>query len=493
MNVAVSQLQVDAEAGLLEVLKLQRTAFLRDGPPSATARENRIDRLMHIMLSEADRLVEALDADYGSRSRTGSYISDVLGPLPALKHTRKHLRRWMKSQSYNAGPLSLFGGRAWVEWQPLGVVGVMSPWNFPVGLAFAPVAAAFAAGNRVMLKVSEFVPATSELMRAAVAREFDPAELALITGGPEIGAAFSRLPFDHLLFTGATSVGRHVQRAAADNLVPVTLELGGKSPVVVSPKADLQFVAQRVMAGKSINAGQLCLSPDYMLVPAGSEDELIAAFESVTRKMFPTLLNNDDFSSIVAARHFERLNGYIDDARAKGARVVTINPANEDFSGQSAHKIPPTLLVGVNDEMKIASEETFGPLLSIISYRQLDEAIEYINSHPKPLAAYYFGPADADRRRFIENTYSGGVTLNDVILHHSVEDMPFGGVGASGMGNYHGRHGFETFSHGKSIVSAPKAFSPLKMVAPPYGERMKKFLNWQIRREASQVEKRLHR
>jgi len=481
----------NVDAALLHALNVQRAAFLKDGPPSAELRENRIDRLIKIMLTEADRMVEALRSDYGHRSKTQSYMSDVIGPLPSIKHTRKHLRSWMKPQRYSAGPLALFGGKAWVEWQPLGVVGVISPWNFPVGLAFAPTAQAFAAGNRVMLKVSEFVPATSELMRECVAREFDPAELVVITGGPEVGATFSGLPFDHLFFTGATSVGRHVQRAAAQNLVPVTLELGGKSPVVVAPQADPAFVAQRVMSGKAMNAGQLCLSPDYLLVPQGREPAMVDALVQATQRIFPSLLDNDDFSSVIARRHYERLQGYVEDARAKGARIVEINPAGEDFSWQKAHKMPPTLLLGVTDDMKIASEETFGPLLSIRSYRTIDDAIDYINAQPKPLAAYYFGPFDADCRRFVERTYSGGVTINDVVLHHSIEDMPFGGVGASGMGAYHGRHGFETFSHAKSIVSAPRRFSPMSLTAPPYGERMKKLLRWQIARETRAVLARL--
>lgn len=484
---------LDVDARMRAALDACRASFLQDGPPSAKVREDRIDRLIAIMVDNAERLVETLRADYGHRSPVQSLFAEVLGPLPGLKDSRKNLAGWMKRQRVSAGPLKFIGAKAWIDWQPLGVVGVISPWNFPTGLALQPMAQVFAAGNRGMLKLSELVPATSELLREACEKSFDPTELSVFTGGPEVGAAFSRLPFDHLLFTGATSVASHVLRAAADNLVPVTLELGGKSPVIVAPDADLAHVADRVCAGKTMNVGQLCLTPDYLLVPEGREQAMVDALKTTFTRMYPTLLDNDDYSSIVNARHHARVTGLVEDARAKGATVIPVNPANEDFSKQPAHKIPPTLLLGTNDSMRIMHEEIFGPVLPILTYRRIEEACDYINARPKPLAAYYFGADGPARRWFLERTYSGGVTLNDVVLHCATEDLPFGGVGASGMGYYHGRSGFEQFSHARAVVDAPKWWSPNKLLAAPFSDRMRRGLAWAIDRERKDVAARLAR
>ncbi|MCW2514398.1 MAG: aldehyde dehydrogenase [Mycobacterium sp.] len=485
--------RVEVASDLPVILASQRQAFLAEGPPSAATRIDRIDRIIDLILSNADALVDALVADYGHRSRAQSMMSDVVGPLPGIKHTRKHLRDWMKPTRYRSGAMGLVGARAWVDWQPLGVVGVISPWNFPVGLTFDPVTQAFAAGNNVMVKLSEFVPATSELMRAEIAKRFDPTELHAVTGGPDVGAEFSALRFDHLMLTGSPGTGRHVQRAAADNLVPVTLELGGKSPVVISGGADLKVVADRVMIGKTMNAGQLCLSPDYVLIQDGREREFVEKVRASVTKMFPRILDNDDYTSVVNGRHFSRLNDLLDDARAKGAEIVTINPAAEDFSAQPAHKIAPTLVLGATEEMTIMQEEIFGPLLPIVTYDHIDDAIDRIHSRPKPLAAYYFGPDDADRRRFLDRTYSGGVTINDVVLHYSVAGMPFGGVGESGMGYYHGRSGFEAFSHGRGVMSAPSRFSMSSALAAPYTGVKQRGMRAMIALERKSVRRRLRK
>ncbi|MET0451670.1 MAG: coniferyl aldehyde dehydrogenase, partial [Mycobacterium sp.] len=469
----------------------QRQAFLRDGPPSAATRIDRIDRVIDLIVSNGDALVDALVEDYGHRSRAQSMLSDVAGPLPGIKHTRKHLRSWMKPTRHSTGVMGLAGARAWVDWQPLGVVGVISPWNFPVCLTFDPVTQAFSAGNNVMVKLSEFVPATSELIRAEIAKRFNPEELRAFTGGPDVGAEFSALPLDHIMLTGSPGTGRHVQRAAADHLVPVTLELGGKSPVVISSNADPKVVADRVMVGKTMNAGQLCLSPDYVLIPAGLERDFIDRIRSTVAQMFPRILHNDDYTSIVNARHFDRLHGLIDDARAKGAEIITINPAGEDFSTQAAHKIAPTLVLGATSDMRIMQEEIFGPLLPIVTYTYLDEAINQINSRPKPLAAYYFGPDDGDRQRFLDRTYSGGVTINDVTLHYTVAGMPFGGVGDSGMGYYHGRSGFEAFSHGRGVMNAPSRLSMSAALAAPYTGAKQRGLRAMIALEKRAVRRRL--
>jgi coniferyl-aldehyde dehydrogenase len=475
------------------VLDEQRRALLKAGPPSADVRIDRIDRVIDLIVSNADALVDALHSDYGHRSRAQSTLSDVIGPLPGIKHTRKHVRGWMKPTRYRTGAMRFVGARAWVDWQPLGVVGVISPWNFPVGLTFDPVTQAFAAGNSVMVKLSEYVPITSELMRAEIAKRFDANELRAFTGGADVGAEFGALAFDHILLTGSPGTGRHVQRAAAENLVPVTLELGGKSPVVISPQADLTVVADRVMVGKTMNAGQLCLSPDYVLIPGDKERAFVASVSASVARMFPRILDNDDYTSIVNERHFDRIHGLIDDARAKGAQIITMNPAAEDFSTQAAHKIAPTLVIGATKNMRVMQEEIFGPVLPIVTYRRIDDAIEHINSGPKPLAAYYFGPDDAARERFLTRTYSGGVTINDVTLHYTVAGMPFGGVGESGMGYYHGRSGFEAFSHGRGVMSAPPRFSMSAALAAPYTGVKQRGMRAMIALERQSVRRRLRK
>ncbi len=482
----------DPAGDLRALLDVQRRAALAEGPPSAAVRIRRIDRLLDTLLRNAEKLVEALREDFGHRSPVLSMVTDVFGIVPSLKHSRDHVRRWMRPERRSAGPFAWIGGRAWIEWQPLGVVGIVAPWNFPVGLALQPLAQAFAAGNRAMLKLSEFTPRTSEVVRLAIAESFDAAEAVVVTGGPEVGAEFTRLPFDHLLFTGATSIARHVLRAAAENLVPATLELGGKSPVVVAPDADLDTAARRIAAGKVMNSGQICLAPDYVFVPAGKERAFAEATGAALKRMLPTLLDNDDYTSIVAERHYERLRGYLDDARAKGAELIEINPAGEDFTHQPHYKLPPTLLLNVREEMKVMQEEIFGPLLPILGYRDLDEVIAFVNARPRPLATYYFGREDENCRRYLDRTHSGGVMLNDVAMHAGVEDLPFGGVGASGMGSYHGRAGFETFSHRRAVFRSPR-ISIGGLIAPPYGPRMRKIVQWMLRRERAAVTKRLAR
>jgi coniferyl-aldehyde dehydrogenase len=475
------------------LLERQRTTQLSEGPPPAEVRIDRIDRLIKAVVTNRDALVKALNADYGHRSSVQSTVSDVVGVLPTLKHTRAHVRAWMKPTKRSPGQLRMLGAKAWIEWQPLGVVGVISPWNFPVGLALHPTAQAFAAGNRVMLKLSEHVPATSGLMSQILGDAFDPAELAAVTGGPDVGNAFASLPFDHLFFTGSGPVGKHVLRGAADNLVPVTLELGGKCPVVVRPEADLSVVAQRVVAVKMLNAGQLCLSPDYLLVPAGMEDAMVAALREALARQYPRLVDNDDYTSVLGEHNHGRLTGLVSDAREKGAQVIELNPAGEDFADQPAHKFPPTLIVRADDSMAVMQDEIFGPVLPLEPYHGIDDAINRINSRDRPLAAYYFGADDEARRAFLQRTSSGGVTINDLVLHYLDEDLPFGGVGPSGMGSYKGRAGFETFSNAKGVVATPGRFSPYQLMSPPYGRLYRKLLDAQVRFEASAVGRRLRK
>lgn len=330
---------------MVALLDRQRADYLAEGEVSLERRIDRIDRAIRVIIDNKDRISQTLSDDFGHRSRHQSLFTDVAAAIGPLKNARKHVAQWMKPEKRKVDfPLNLLGAKARVEFQPLGVVGVISPWNFPVNLTFGPLAGILAAGNRAMIKPSEFTPKTSELMAEMVASAFDELEVAVVLGGPQTGGDFTTLPFDHLLFTGATSIARHVMRAASENLVPVTLELGGKSPVIIGRSSDLGKTTDAIMAGKMMNAGQICLAPDYVFVPQERVGEFVQSTKASVAKMFPTLLDNDDYTSVINERHYDRLNSYIEDAQAKGAEVVSINPAGEDFSQQPNYKIPPSTL-----------------------------------------------------------------------------------------------------------------------------------------------------
>lgn len=463
------------EARMRALLDLQKRVNTAKGPPSAAQRRDRLTRCVSLLLTHADDLTDAISSDFGSRSRDLTRLTDIAAAVAPLKDARASLDRWMRAESRSVSPkaLGVLGAKAEVRYQPKGVVGVMTPWNFPIQLAFAPMAGAIAAGNSIMLKPSEYTPATSALLAQLIDLYFDEDEIAVVLGGAEIGAAFTRLAFDHLIFTGATNVGRHVMRAAAENLTPVTLELGGKSPVIVSKGADLGKAAARVMAGKTMNAGQVCLAPDYVMAPAENIAPFIEAAKAAVGKMYPTIKDNPDYTAIINQRHYDRLQGLIADAKAKGAEVIEINPGREDFSQQEHRKIPPTLILGVSDDMGVMQEEIFGPLLPVKAYGALDEAIATVNKGPRPLALYYFGDDQAESEALLARTHSGGVTINDVIMHVSQEDLPFGGVGASGMGAYHGKRGFLEFSHEKAVFRQTGS-ELIAMLRPPYGETFRK-------------------
>ncbi|MCY1495284.1 Coniferyl aldehyde dehydrogenase [compost metagenome] len=456
------------------ILDKQRAAFLAVEPFTAEQRMELIDRAIGLLVDHEQDIVDAVAADFGHRSKDFSRVTEVLSPLATLKQTKAQLAEWMQPE-----PRHTDRGEAWVQYQPLGVIGIVSPWNFPVNLAFGGLAGALAAGNRVMLKPSEFTPRTSELMARLIRSVYAEEEVAVITGGAEVGQAFCSQPFDHLLFTGATSVGKHVLRAAADNLVPVTLELGGKSPTIISRSADFKAAVTKIIAGKAHNAGQICLAPDYVFVPEEMAEEFVATAKAVLAGYFPSLKDNPDYTSVINARHFQRLQGYLAEAREAGVELIELNPAGEDFAGQAHHKIAPTLLRNPGDELKVMQDEIFGPLLPFKTYRDIREVVAYINAHPRPLGLYYFG-SDADEQAFVLNrTTSGGVTLNDVIKHVGVESLPFGGVGPSGMGAYHGRDGFKTFSHAKAV------FRPAEgpdLMRPPFVEQVRQIVGSLISR-----------
>lgn len=460
---------------MLAVLNAQRAAFTAELPVSASVRKDRLKRAIALLVDHGEAFCKAMSEDFGHRSHEQSMMTDITTSIRVLKATIKQVDQWMKPEKRKAEfPLGLLGAKAAVEFQPKGVIGIISPWNFPVQLTMGPLTGAFAAGNRVMVKSSEYTPTVAELFETVGPQYFSEEEAAFVSGGPDVGQAFAGLPFDHILFTGATGVGKHILHAAADNLTPVTLELGGKSPSILGRSANIEAATQRIALGKMLNAGQICLAPDYLMVPKEQENEIVAGLQKSVSVMYPTLLDNPDYTSVINARHRDRLNSYLDDAREKGAEIVEVNPANEDFSASNGNKMPLYLVRNPTDDMKVMQEEIFGPVLPIKTYERVEEAIAYVNAHDRPLGLYYFGEDDGEKRTVLDRTISGGVTVNDVVFHVSMEDLPFGGVGPSGMGSYHGLDGFKTFSHAKSVYHQPKInVSKLAGLMPPYGKTTK--------------------
>ena len=466
----------DRRAELEKLLKLQRDAFTASRPESLSLRKDRIRRAMALAKDHAESFCKAMSADFGNRSMEQSMLTDIAATVGAGKHALSHMDKWAKTEKRSVQfPLGLLGAKAEVRYEPKGVIGILSPWNFPLQLAFGPLMQVLAAGNRAMIKPSEFTERTSALMAELTEQYFAPEEVAVITGGPEVAAAFSSLPFDHLVFTGSTATGRRVMQAAAENLVPVTLELGGKSPVIMGRSADFAKAGERIALGKMMNAGQICLAPDYMYVPEDKQDEAVAGVVNGVSAMYPTLLENDDYASIVSDRHFERLQGLVEDARDKGAEVIEVNPGNEDFGNANQRKMPLNVIKNVTDDMKVMQEEIFGPILPVMTYKSVDQAVDYINEHDRPLGLYYFGEDKGEQERVLTRTISGGVTTNDVIFHVSMEDLPFGGVGPSGIGSYHAIEGFREFSHARSVYHQPKIdIAKLGGFKPPYGKATEK-------------------
>ena len=473
-----------ASEAMTKVLEAQREDYLNEGHVSAEVRIDRMKRGMNSIHKHQDLLIEALNTDFTCRPRELSLLTDIATSILPFKSAIKNVRQWMKPEKRKSMfPLGLLGGRSRIEFQPLGVVGVLSPWNFPVNLTFGPTADILAAGNRAMIKPSEFTPSVSNVMANIVADAWDKNEVAIFTGGPEVGAAFSELPFDHMLFTGATSIAKHIMTAAAKNLVPVTLELGGKSPVLLSRSANIKTAVSRIMLGKTMNAGQICLAPDYLLVPEEKLDEVVSEIKAAVMAMFPTVLNNPEYTSVINHRHFQRLQQHLTDATEKGGEVISLAPIDEDFNNQpSTRKIPPTIIKHATDDMRLLQDEIFGPLLPIKTYKNFEETIRYVNARPRPLALYYFGSNAKEERDVLDRTTSGGVCLNDVIMHTAQEDLPFGGVGPAGMGAYHGYDGFKNFSHAKSIYKQTKLdVAGVAGIRPPYGPATKRTIKMQTK------------
>lgn len=452
-----------------ELLTLQRAAQRREGIPDAATRVARIERLEAMLTAYAERFAIALNADFGTRPAAMSVSTEVVSPLMELAHTRKHVAKWMKPTHVNklAGRVSLAGT---LRRDPLGVVGVIGAWNFPVQLSFVPAGAALGAGNRVVVRPSELTPQTAEVMYQAVAEYFDEEVMAVVLDDMTSGPDFSSLPFDHLMFTGSPRVGALVGAAAAANLVPHTLELGGKNPVVVSRHADLERSARQIARARMVNGGQVCLCPDYVFVPSEKRAEFVSTVLDEWRQMMPTIVGNADYTSIINGPNFERVQSLVADAVAKGAGVHEASPAGEALPDPVSRKMAPTMLTDLTPDMDIEGEEIFGPVLGVHTYDDIAEAVDYIGDRPHPLTMYWFGPQDAEFQVVLDRTQSGSVNVNDFAVNMLLSDLPFGGVGQSGYGAYHGESGFLQFTHQRAVAASNMKFSMAGMAAPPFGK-----------------------
>jgi coniferyl-aldehyde dehydrogenase len=472
---SVTSLQDPAEDELRALLRRQQTAFRSDMLPSRAVRLDRLNRLGRLIDSNAPRFAAAIASDFGSRSPVEIRITETLVLQSGLRHAIRHLARWMRPRRVSTA-LAYQPGKSLIMRQPLGVVGIISPWNYPLQLALAPLIGALAAGNRALIKPSELTPVFSKALASAIAENFSAEEVSVVTGDASVGKQFAALPFDHLVFTGSTAVGREVAQAAAKNLTPATLELGGKSPAIIDASCDLDGVIDRIAWGKLINAGQTCIAPDYMLVPRGDMDRFVQVMRKSMIRLYPVFRANPDYSGIISERHLQRLRALVDDARTRGATVVEIEPS-PDSAAIAGRQLAPTLLLNVNDGMRVMSEEIFGPILPVLPYDTLEQALAYINSHDRPLALYWFGDDRAVRDRVLAGTISGGVSINDTLLHIAQEKLPFGGVGASGQGHYHGEFGFRQFSKEKPVFIQSR-FSGGGIIRPPYKPSIERLLNW---------------
>ena len=455
---------------LSSLLQAQKKAFIEAGPVSAEQRRERIQRVIELLVHYQQPLVEAMDADFGGRPQGFSLMNDVLGSLASLKYARDHPAHWVADEPREVfAPYDQLGGKAWVMYQPKGSIGIIGTWNAPLFTLLSPLACALAAGNRAILKPSEVVPRTAQVVAQAFAELFDPLEVAVVTGEADLAQVFTAQPFDHLVFTGSTAVARSVMRNAAENLVPLTLELGGKSPVIISRSADLAKAAFSIAAAKGNNGGQICINPDVVYVPHEQLEDFIGVLGAAYGELFPSIEGNPDVVAVVNARHLQRIEGYVQDARARGARVESFPQALP--ADDQARRRPLQVVVNPPRESQILHEEIFGPALVLLPYDALDQALADIHSRERPLALYYFGQNEEEQRHVLQHTISGGVTINDVMMHAALHDAPFGGVGASGMGHYHGREGFLEFSHLRTVFKAP-AHDPRREwgLLPPYGE-----------------------
>lgn len=452
------------------ILARQRASYEAEPMPSATARIALLRTLEALLKDNQDRILDAISKDFGNRSRIESLMSEILPTLAACAHARRQVARWMRPQRRSVG-LNFQPARNWVEYQPLGVIGIVAPWNYPIFLTIGPLVDVLAAGNRAMIKPSEFTPNTSCLLAELLGAAYPAEQVAIIEGDATVARAFTALPFDHLLFTGSTNVGRDVMRAAAENLVPVTLELGGKSPVIIDPACDITRAANSVAVGKFFNAGQTCTAPDYALVPAARAQAFAEGVVAAGEAMFPTLSGNPDYTAIISDSHFQRLSDLVAEAETMGATVLR---HRERPAGNVRH-FPPTVVLDPPEDSRLMRDEIFGPILPVVRTENLDSAIAFVNRRPRPLALYAYTNDAAAERKILDRTHSGGVTINSTIVHTGQEDLPFGGIGPSGMGAYHAQEGFFQFSHARGVHKRG-FFSGFEYLRPPHGAKTRRIL-----------------
>jgi coniferyl-aldehyde dehydrogenase len=458
------------------LLELQRSKFRAEGEVTYSTRIDRLKRLKALIVENKTEFAITTKREFGgARSYEFSLFSEFASKVEAINYSMKHLKEWMKPEKRKTNkPMNFLGGKSQVRHFPKGVVGIISPWNLPFGLTVAPLTSALAAGNRALLKPSEFVPKTAALFAEVVPKYFSEDEVAVVTGGADISQRFAELPFDHLLFTGSTKVGAKVMQSASKNLVPVTLELGGKSPVIIGRSAKLDLAGTRLTFGKLLNGGQLCLSPDYVVVPDELEEQLIARVVKEAQSMYPNITENEDYAGVINERHFARLQNYIDDAVAKGAKL-TIVGAEKTRASDDNRRMPLHILQNVNEDMLVMHEEIFGPVLPVMTYSDVEEVPDMIEPRRNPLAMYYFGKDNREQEYLLSHVQSGGVCINDITLHYVQEDLPFGGIGASGIGAYHGPEGFKNMSHARAIYSQTMIdVLPIIGARPPFGEKFRK-------------------
>ncbi len=457
-------------------------ASRREPPAAEGVRKAWLKALRRVVADQRHVFADAIMQDYGTRSRNETLMAEIVPVLTAVSDALRHVGAWMAPEARRTAPMFWPAGNR-VVWQPKGVVLIISPWNYPVQLTVGPLAAALAAGNRVVVKPSEATPATASVLKRSLEAALGADRVAVAIGGADLAEALCKLPFDHILFTGSTAVGRKVLAAAAPNLTPVTLELGGKSPAIVHEDFDLALAVRRIVRGKLLNAGQTCIAPDYALVPRPRMEAFAGLFREAAARAYPRIVDNPDYSAIINERHYDRVAGLAADARAKGATVSVVDPAGELPAGAvgspNRRKIAPAVITGVSDAMAVMQEEIFGPLLPVVPYDTLDEAVAYVNARPRPLALYYFDTDRARTRDLLARTVSGGAGVNDTMLHFAQEDLPFGGVGASGMGAYHGRDGFRTFSHAKGTFRQSR-ITLTSLLEPPYGRRFRRLIRYAV-------------
>ena len=448
------------------ILEVQKKAFLKEGPPSLEKRTDLLKRCVALIETHQDKIIKALNQDFQNRSVDEIKISEIDQTIRNILFTIKKLNKWMQPQRrFSSLGTDLLGAKSFLQPSPLGTVGIIAPWNFPVGLIFYPLASIFAAGNRAMVKPSEITPATANIIKEGVEKYFDISELAVITGGPSVGEQFSGLKLDHLLFIGSNRVAKKVAAQAAKNLVPTTLELGGKSPTIIGTNANMALAAERILFSKTLNAGQICLSPDYIFVKKDEKRNLISELQKAYSKFFPEP-NSHNQTSMVNKHHLKRMNSYLLDATKKGATVESLGK-NDDLD---KNMISTKIVTEVNDGMDVMKHEIFGPILPIMTYDSISDVVDYINKNDNPLGLYYFGRSQSEQNFVINNTRSGGVTVNDTMFHILQSRLPFGGVGQSGHGCFHGYEGFLNFSHLKSIYHQTSIDFILAMIRPPRGK-----------------------